>query len=1167
MVVSAKDRQFSATSFITPAVLVLCLIYLRLHSGVLLFHTIAELFSIIVGILMLVIVWNTQRFTHSHFLIYLGIGFFWIAVLDTFHTFTVEGIPFFNIKDAEITLHFWIYTRFLEGLLLLSAPLFIKRTLNPRVAFLSFAIISILVIWASFSLQEPRMLTTSGLTPFKVNAEYIIIATLIGAFIVYVQQRKRFAEKVLYFMLASIALTIVAEMFFTLYTDFNAMPFVVGHLFKFLSFWMIYQAIVQTSLAEPFSMLSEASGSYDAIPHPAVVIDRYGLISQVNRAAKMMVDKKNKELVHQDIHSTFHSTHLSKNNCELCQAINEGEVFENRLVEYPEQKRWYLVSLAKIKTGDITSGFVQLFTDVTDQKVAEDALRLSEQRFNLAMQGANDGLWDWKLNSNEVYFSPRWKEMLGYADQELDNNFSVWEQLVDMDGRARTMVRIESILAGHDDSFEVEFKMQHKDGHWLDILSRAKLMKDDDGKPSRLSGTHVDITKQKQAELALRESESELEKAQEIARLGSWSLNYLTGDVKWSDEIYRIFGCEPQEFEPRYEYFIEAVHPEDVADVKDLEQEIISERGATSFDHRIILPDDSIRWVHEEVVPTFDDHGKIVLLSGTIQDITQRRETEQAWIAKEQAESANQAKSEFLSNMSHEIRTPMNAIIGMSHLVLQSGLDKRQRNFIEKVYSSAKGLLGIINDILDFSKIESGKLEIDNEDFRLEDVIESVEQLVIIMSEEKALKLQFDIDSAVPTALHGDQLRLRQVLTNLASNAVKFTAEGGQVTIRVHLEEDGDDGDGILLHFEVKDTGIGMTKEQIDTLFQSFTQADSSITRQYGGTGLGLVICKRLTDMMQGDIWVQSEQGVGSTFHFTARIKPQTGNPSARQYGRHDVDKDAKSAIAKLRGASILLVEDNELNQELAQELLTTNGIRVATADNGEEALMMLKTNDYDGVLMDCQMPVMDGYTATRKIREQDRFKDFPVIAMTANTMSGDREKVLAVGMNDYIAKPININDMFIILAKWITPGKKKQNINGSETSVSNTPTDSASKQVAKEELLPSLPGIDTELGLASVGGKLKFYRKMLIKVYDRYYDFEQQFNNGRAHEDMETVTLLVHSLKGIAGTVGATSVMEAAQGLEQACINESDDIDEKLDAVLDLLQPVIEGLESLKAD
>gem|GEM_PF-2817273 len=386
--------------------------------------------------------------------------------------------------------------------------------------------------------------------------------------------------------------------------------------------------------------------------------------------------------------------------------------------------------------------------------------------------------------------------------------------------------------------------------------------------------------------------------------------------------------------------------------------------------------------------------------------------------AKTAAESANHAKSEFLANMSHEIRTPMNGIIGMTELALKSSLSERQKNFVAKANQSARSLLGIINDILDFSKIEAGRLELEETAFDLDDVIKQSLNLVRLKADDKGVALDVHIDSDMPRQLIGDPLRLNQVLINLMDNAIKFSASGDTVELKVVVREDRDEDCDLMV--SVSDTGIGISREQQARLFQAFSQADNSTTRQYGGTGLGLVISRKIVELMQGELWLESDVGKGSTFHFTLRLWKSDGEALAAELGEDDYRRRVDEALRHLRGRHFLLVEDNAINRELVVELLQGEGIKVSAAVNGEEALAMLDAHAYDAVLMDCQMPVMDGCEATRRIRQDMTLRDLPVIAMTANAMKGDREQALRAGLNDHIAKPVDPEQMFLTMAKWI---------------------------------------------------------------------------------------------------------------------------------------------------
>ncbi|MBI2306264.1 MAG: response regulator [Rhodocyclales bacterium] len=491
--------------------------------------------------------------------------------------------------------------------------------------------------------------------------------------------------------------------------------------------------------------------------------------------------------------------------------------------------------------------------------------------------------------------------------------------------------------------------------------------------------------------------------------------------------------------------------------------------------------------------------------------------------AKEIAEEGTRAKSAFLANMSHEIRTPMNAIIGMSHLALQTPLDATQRNYIEKVNGAAENLLAIINDILDFSKIEAGKLAIEQIAFDPRALVVNLADFFAAAAANKQLAFRIDPAPELPPALWGDPLRLRQVMLNLVGNALKFTQRGEVVAGFAPVADAsaaGQDG-WVRLRFTVRDTGVGIPPEAQARLFQSFVQADDSTTRLYGGSGLGLAISRRLIELMDGRIGVDSTPGVGSTFWFElpCRIAPAEALPVPAE---HPADRIAGS----LSGCRVLLVEDNPLNQEVAQHFLRKAGIEATLAANGAAALEALEQDRFDIVLMDCQMPVMDGYEAARRIRADARFDRLPIIAMTANALIGDRERSLAAGMNDHITKPLAADVLYPTLLHWLMGG----------TGHRSPPPSVVSGTKAMPQEGTEVPRLDPAAAIRNMGGDRELYAQIGPTFLQDLVEQQADLDAALAAGDFPRARRVAHSVKGMSASVGAKRLCQKAQALETAC-------------------------------
>lgn len=521
-----------------------------------------------------------------------------------------------------------------------------------------------------------------------------------------------------------------------------------------------------------------------------------------------------------------------------------------------------------------------------------------------------------------------------------------------------------------------------------------------------------DITHRKRAEEVIRRNEAMLAESQQLTHSGSWEADLMTGQNFWSDEAFRIFGLQPGQAGPQTELFSQMIHPDDLPAYKSHIREAINELKPASFHLRIVLPDGRVKFIHAIGKPFVDASGKVTKLYGAIMDIDDQKKTEQELIkAKEQAEAAAIAKSQFLSTMSHEIRTPMNAVIGFTHLLLQQNPRPEQMEYLNILKFSAENLLVLINDILDFSKIEAGKIEFEEVDFNVLSLLENIRSGILQKANEKGIILKLNVGNDVNTTVVGDPVRLGQILTNLISNAVKFT-ETGKVTLSAAISAREDER--VTIDFRVEDTGIGIPADKFENIFDSFTQATSDTTRKYGGSGLGLTITKRLLELQQSSIHVESEPGKGSVFYFSLNLRVSDKHLTEQTNG-------TATNHFNLKGTKLLIVEDNHINVLLMKNFMKQWEVQYDLAENGLVALEKVQANDYDLVLMDLQMPEMDGYEATSRIRQlpEEKYKQLPIIALTASAMMDIKDIAFTVGMNDYISKPFSPAELYSKIASY----------------------------------------------------------------------------------------------------------------------------------------------------
>ncbi|MBU2880406.1 PAS domain S-box protein [Psychrosphaera sp. B3R10] len=1045
----------------------------------------------------------------------------------------------------------------------------------------------------------------------------------------------------------------------------------------------------------------------DNLPAVAYFKDIDGNYQLVNKRWSLLVGVSQESAIGNNDQSIWPNKVIAKDVMDNDQdVLSKGHsiAFEESVEQPDGQFNRYMSYKFPLKdaTGNVI-GLGGVSVDITTLKNAQKALNSSEVQLQLALEGANAGLWDWDASNETFFTSDIWSEMLGYKKQDLvklySDQYERWAELIHPEDIEETFSQLKSHIAGRTDKFESEYRIKTKSGEWKWMLAIGKAFeRNEKGIATRVLGIQLDINTSKSLQYELTKQQEQLKALFTALPVGVVMISP-SGEIveanAISEDILGITADENKATELASKSWKIVDSNNQIMHVEDYpaSKALATGKIVKNVEMGVHRPQGDLVWISTSAAPLGNNACDGVAVA--FEDITSSKSAQHDIIrAKEIAEEATQAKSNFLANMSHEIRTPMNAIIGMSHLALQTDLTRKQRNYIAKAHRSAESLLGIINDILDFSKIEAHKLDIEWIEFRLEDVMENLANLVGLKAEEKSLEFHFDVEPAVPNALIGDPLRLCQILVNLGNNAVKFTPEGGEIVIRINV--DAVTEREVKLHFCVEDSGIGMSLEQQANLFKSFNQADSSTTRQYGGSGLGLTISKKLTEMMDGEIWAVSEIEKGSMFHFTAVLGVQmnakeNGKLSEAQLGplkilvvddnrtsqevfkkmlgnlgfrvniansgpeaiehliktdstdpyelvimdwkmpdmdgfetidiiqnsgkikysptfimvtAHGIDEatytgrkldisayltkpvtassmldsifvamgkkvmsdrqsqigklNAHSAITKLKGANILVVEDNEINQELAKELLKTNGINVVLAENGQVALDKLDSIPFDGILMDCQMPVMDGYTATQKIRKIEKYRNIPIIAMTADTMAGDRDKVINIGMNDYLAKPIDVDNMFSTMAKWITPA-----VNQTAKQLFKTPTSVFE--------IPKMANLNTQKGLAITQNNPQLYVKLLTRFVNSYEPFATNLQESVTNHP-NGIPMWAHTLKGSASNIGATTLQNSAarletESLDNAPIEKLSDAFQQVDHDLGMLleelkQFLIEKLE-----
>ncbi len=734
-----------------------------------------------------------------------------------------------------------------------------------------------------------------------------------------------------------------------------------------------------------------------------VVSDAEGRIQRFNRTAERLLGYSAAEVIGLCFWEVFVRRTDRERNKRLLDWFAAGRGALDTETEWitrngePRRIAWSLTPLAG--QAGAAHRIVATGTDVTEQRRAEAWLRQSQERLTFAMEGANDGVWDWNIVTGDVYFSPRWCRMLGYEPEEVASTLEAWTVLVHPEDLAGRLDRVQRHLADETPFHQSEHRVRSKSGAWLWVLDRGKVVERDAlGNALRMTGTYTDITERKRAELALRESQETLQAFYDNATMMMGVVSMLDDDLRFissNTATAAFFRQAPDMLQGRLASTVGMGRAYIDLWLGHLRQSL--EAGQPVEFEYLAAHAGGERWISAVVASLGHGPDGYPRFSYLAEDVTERKAAQEALLrAKNDAEAAARAKSEFLAMMSHEIRTPMNGVLGMTGLLLDTRLTSEQREYADTVRSSAKNLLDIINDILDFSKIEAGKLTFDRTPFALRPTIEDAFDLLAEAAQQKGLELAIVADPRVPRVVVGDPGRLRQVLLNLLSNAVKFT-EHGQVVLTVALEEMSETD--ALIRFEVEDTGIGLSEEAQERLFQPFSQADGSTTRRYGGTGLGLAISRQLVHCMNGDIGVTSGEGQGSTFWFTIRL------PVSSEAGPADAPI--------LSDARVLCVDDNDAAFAHLDALVMELGGTMDRASTETEAVQRLHAaaaagRPYVAVLVDAVMPGPGHLPLVQALAGELGHAGAPMIALTS-WVQRDRTRVLqTAGIEAMVVKPVH---------------------------------------------------------------------------------------------------------------------------------------------------------------